>query len=160
MPEYMRVNNETRNLKIKLLNKYLNQIILMTISFWLLLILLRPVVLDIYMFSNEGSFIYNFVISIAAMTLITSIPGFHLNSLFRYKLLFIVNILALALILIVFQIQGIDLKMKFFIYLLITFLLNFFLIIYNFSDYGKSILIKTFCSSFIIILYNILFIYL
>tara|TARA_B100001059_G_scaffold235416_1_gene280958 strand:+ start:36819 stop:38117 length:1299 start_codon:yes stop_codon:yes gene_type:complete len=159
MPEYMKIPVHENNQIVKknLLNKYLNNFLIMTILFWLLLIAIRPLIFNIYSFESEGAFIYNFVISIAAMTIITSIPGFHLNSIFKYRILFFINFLVLVSVFTIFEFFDLSLSNKFFCYLVFTFIFNYFLIIMYYKFFGKRILLKTLLFSVMIILFNYFF---
>ncbi len=156
MPEYMKLSNTRKNSKSKkyLLNKYLNNFLIMTIVFWFILILVRPLIFDLYSFDSSGGFIYNFVISIAAMTIITSIAGFHLNSIFKYRILFFINFLVLIFVFIIFEYLNLSIFNKFLYYLILTFIFNYTLLVIYYKFFDKKILIKTFIFSILIIVYN------
>lgn len=159
MPEYMKIpaNINTVKEKVNLLNKYLNNFLIMTILFWVLLIAVRPLIFNIYNFDNEGSFIYNFVISITAMTIITSLPGFHLNSIFKHRILLVVNLLVLVCVFVTFEFFNLSLSNKFLCYLVFTFIFNYLLLIIFYKFFDIKILLKTLIFSLVIILFNIFF---
>jgi O-antigen/teichoic acid export membrane protein len=151
MPIFIKSNDS--DVKNKLINDYCNKIIYLTIILWIIAISSKFLLFTLYKLDNNGFYIYDIVISVSAVTIITSIPGFYFNSILNFKVLFLNNLFFTIILLLFFKIPFFDLKINFFIYLFLSFLFNIFLYLLNTKIFNYKIIIKTSLICFCIFLY-------
>ena len=151
MPIFIKSNDN--DVKNKLINDYCNNIIYLTIILWIIAISSKFLLFTLFKLDNNGFYIYDIVISVTAVTIITSIPGFYFNSILNFKVLFLNNLFFTIILLLFFKFPLFDIKIIFFIYLILSFLFNIFLYFLYTKIFNYKIIIKTSLICFCIFLY-------
>ncbi len=150
MPEFIIKSNQE---KYFLLNIICNKILIQSLFFWILFVSTKFLIFNYFNLNVEGFFIYDMIISITTLTIITSIPGFYLNSKLDFKKTFLNNLIFTLILLLLFKYKLFNLKPLFFIYLILTFIFNIYLYIIDFKIYGQKVIFKTVIVSLFLILY-------
>lgn len=151
MPIFIKSNDN--ELKNKLINIYCNNIFYLTIFLWVFALLLKNILFTLFKLDDNGFYIYDIIVSVTAVTIITSIPGFYFNSILNFKLLFINNLIFTFILLLFFKFPLFEIKINFFIYLILTFIFNIFLYFINTKIFNYKIILKTSLICFCIFFY-------